>query len=236
MLQKQFENRLRSGLNSVILGVSGLCLIGLLLSVDADSLKAFRAPSAMAESLDSDEALTPFEVRAWTRLSFPSESSLTRSEIARHLKKQMELNSKAIDRLAGQIEELCRQHRFDPAFVLAVIAVESDFEPRAVSPVGARGLMQIMPATALVVADRYDLKYFGASDLFDPWVNLRIGVQYLEELRGQFSSIVPYFLAAYNIGPARLNQLLNQKGFKPRGLKKYVDDVLKALGRFRATA
>lgn len=236
MSREQFENRLQTGFNAVVLGASGLCLIGLLMSLDSSIFRGLRAPSALAGSSDTEGALTPFEVRAWTRLSFPSEASLNRAEIARHLQNQMDLNRKAIHHLAGEIEDLCQQHRFDPAFVLAVIAVESDFESRAVSPVGARGLMQIMPATALVVANRYRLAYRGASDLFNPSVNLKIGVQYLEELRGKFSSVLPYFLAAYNIGPARLNQLLNQKGFKPRGLKKYVDDVLKALGRFRSNA
>lgn len=221
----KFEERLHSGLNGVILGMAGLGLVGLLFSIDVPAVRASREP-AFAHA---------FEMKSWTELSFPDPGSLSRAEIAEHLALRMSLKGKALRSLAAQVDDLCRQHRFDPAFILAVIAVESRFNPVAVSPVGARGLMQIMPATAVVVADRYRLPYMGPSDLFDPATNLRLGVQYLEELRGQFSSVVPHFLAAYNIGPFRLQQLLAQKQFKPKGLKKYVEDVLRALGQFRGS-
>jgi len=93
----------------------------------------------------------------------------------------------------------------DPWLVLAVIEVESGFDPFAVSPVGALGLMQVMPSTGESIAQRLGIPWQGPRTLFDPVANLRIGIAYLQELRDRFGRL-GIALAAYNRGPALVDR------------------------------
>lgn len=86
------------------------------------------------------------------------------------------------------------RHGVDPKLVEAVIAVESNYDPTAVSPAGAQGLMQIMPGT------QRDL---GVSAPFDADANVEGGVRYLKSLMDRFGEL-PLALAAYNAGPERV--------------------------------
>ena len=107
-------------------------------------------------------------------------------------------------RNAERFEPLSEQHaklqELDPALVKAVIAVESSFEPEAVSPKGAVGLMQIIPETG----ERYgvvgDARRSVAQKLLDPAINLRVGTRYLRDLLELFADDLPLALAAYNAG------------------------------------
>ena len=93
--------------------------------------------------------------------------------------------------------------------VLALIQVESSGNNFAVSPVGAMGLMQLMPATAEGVAGRIGLRWAGPETLFDPVTNVRLGVVYLRELLDRYGSVTTA-LAAYNWGPTRIAERLRQ--------------------------
>jgi soluble lytic murein transglycosylase len=93
--------------------------------------------------------------------------------------------------------------------VLAVIQVESSGHNFAVSPVGAMGLMQLMPSTAEGVARRIGLRWVGPPTLFDPVSNVQLGVRYLRELIDRYGS-VPTALAAYNWGPTRIAETLRR--------------------------
>ncbi len=92
--------------------------------------------------------------------------------------------------------------QLDPAVALGVMRQESNFDPDATSSSGARGLMQLMPATAAAVA-----RALGESEplppLSDPRFNMRLGTAYLAELLGKFQGALPVALAAYNAGPTR---------------------------------
>jgi soluble lytic murein transglycosylase-like protein len=90
------------------------------------------------------------------------------------------------------ILDAAKRHRIDPAFLAAVIKVESNGYAYAVSRKGARGLMQLMPATA---------RRLGVRSVFDPWENIRGGAAYLAELAERFGDRNPdLILAAYNAG------------------------------------
>jgi TPR repeat protein len=89
------------------------------------------------------------------------------------------------------VELFAREYGVDPELVLAVIAVESNFNPRALSPKDARGLMQLLPATA---------KRFGVQDIWDPVQNIRGGVSYLRWLIERYAGRLRLVLAAYNAG------------------------------------
>ncbi|MBI2158202.1 MAG: transglycosylase SLT domain-containing protein [Candidatus Rokubacteria bacterium] len=97
----------------------------------------------------------------------------------------------------GAVEEAARQTGLDPLLVAAVVREESSYHPRAVSPAGARGLMQLMPGTAKPMPP--------GGDLDDPALNLRIGARFLAGLLRDFGD-PRLALAAYNAGPKRLRQ------------------------------
>ncbi|MDR7402094.1 MAG: transglycosylase SLT domain-containing protein [Armatimonadota bacterium] len=97
-----------------------------------------------------------------------------------------------------EVQAAARRHRVDPYLVLAVMREESRFDPRAVSPARAVGLMQIIPATAEATAGRpVDLR-----QLMDPAVNIDLGAAYVGAMVRRFGGDLILALAAYNAGPA----------------------------------
>ncbi len=123
--------------------------------------------------------------------------------------------------VACSLIETCRRERdwrvlatrharatgLDPALVIAVIRAESAGNPFAVSRSGARGLMQLMPATAEEVARKNGVRYRGPDDLFDPDTNVRLGTLYLAWLRKLFRDDPWLYIAAYNAGPGAVSRL-----------------------------
>lgn len=99
--------------------------------------------------------------------------------------------------VADFVSEAARRFAIPGAWIYAVMRVESAGDPRAVSPKGAAGLMQIMPGTWRQLRVRYAL----GNDIYDPHDNIVAGAGYLRELYDRYGS--PGFLAAYNAGPAR---------------------------------
>lgn len=104
-------------------------------------------------------------------------------------------------------ERHARATGLDPALVKAVIRAESAGNPYAVSRSGARGLMQLMPATAREVAEKHSVRYRGPDDLFDPDTNIRLGTLYLAWLRKLFRDDPWLYIAAYNAGPGAVERL-----------------------------
>jgi len=100
----------------------------------------------------------------------------------------------------------------EEALVLAVMRQESAFATDALSSAGARGLMQLMPATARQVARHVGLKYSKARLTEDPEFNIQLGSAYLEGLLRQFDGSYLLAIAAYNAGPARVQQWIRANG------------------------
>jgi soluble lytic murein transglycosylase len=98
----------------------------------------------------------------------------------------------------------CERERLPPALVASLILQESTFNPGAISRAGARGLMQIVPATGRTLARTLGLRY-RLQSLYDPEVSLRMGTRYLRDMLDRFGGRVERALAAYNAGPHRVD-------------------------------
>ncbi len=103
-------------------------------------------------------------------------------------------NPQKLDEVINSIGDL---HHIDPDLINSVIHAESGFNPRAVSPKGAQGLMQLMPQTA---------SQLGVANAFDPRANVEGGTRYLRELLERYNFDMIKALAAYNAGPRRVEQ------------------------------
>jgi hypothetical protein len=122
---------------------------------------------------------------------------------------------------ANFISESARLHGVAPELVASVIAVESNFNPNAVSWRSARGLMQLMPETAA---------RFGVSKILDPQQNIEAGTRFLKELLLRYNGDLALTLAAYNAGPDRVQQYRSVPPY--RETRDYVRRVTE---KFRTT-
>ncbi|MEO6565349.1 MAG: lytic transglycosylase domain-containing protein [Casimicrobiaceae bacterium] len=111
-----------------------------------------------------------------------------------------------LQRYKTLIDASAKTHGLEPSLIKAMIAVESAFEPQAVSPKGALGLMQIMPATGERYGVAANAKRTLEQQLFDPATNLRVGTRYLRDLLQRFDQNLDLALAAYNAGEGAVEQ------------------------------
>jgi hypothetical protein len=121
-----------------------------------------------------------------------------------------------------EVEQLASRYGLSPNLVSALMAVESDFDPTAISPKGARGLMQLMP---LIV------QYYRVYNPFNPQQNIEGGIRYLSDLLQLFDNQLPLAIAAYNGGEG----LVRKHGGVPPMLESYVNKVLALYEQSRGT-
>lgn len=134
-------------------------------------------------------------------------------------------NPAAAKTVTDQVLEASKVSGIDPDFLNSVIRHESGFDPRAVSPKGARGLMQLMPATAAQL---------GVQDSFDPAQNIQGGTTYLKQLLDRYNGDAQKALAAYNAGPHRVEQY---KGVPPyTETRAYVSNIIRDYNRKKLAA
>jgi hypothetical protein len=116
------------------------------------------------------------------------------------------------------ISAVAARYGVSEGLVAAIIEAESEFNPRAVSRTGARGLMQLMPKTAAIL---------GVGDPFDPRENIEGGVRHLRSLMDRFDGNLPLVLAAYNAGH---RAVIRHGGVPPyRETRRYVNRILRRL-------
>ncbi|PYN81251.1 MAG: hypothetical protein DMD96_11095 [Candidatus Rokuibacteriota bacterium] len=122
--------------------------------------------------------------------------------------------------IEAHIREVAVRYDIPPILVAAIVEAESEFNPRAVSRRGARGLMQLMPRTASSLQ---------VSDTFDPYENIEGGVRHLRRLMDRYHGNLPLVLAAYNAG----EQAVTVYGGVPpyRETRRYVSRILRRIGR-----
>jgi hypothetical protein len=121
------------------------------------------------------------------------------------------------------IRAAAERYGMDADLIHCVVAVESNFNPKAVSPKNARGLMQLMPQTAA---------HYGVKNVFDPEENVNAGTRYLKELMAKYNNLT-LALAAYNAGPQRVDRYGRQV---PPYLEtmKYVQRIAKSYAKIKA--
>jgi soluble lytic murein transglycosylase len=116
----------------------------------------------------------------------------------------------------------------EDALVFAIMRQESEFSATAVSPAGARGLMQLMPATAREVSRALRLRYSSGRLLSDPDYNVRLGAAYIGQMLKDFNGSYPLAIAAYNAGPGRAREWIRKLG-DPRDGSVDVIDWIEAI-------
>ena len=122
--------------------------------------------------------------------------------------------------LTNAITDAAKKHGVDPRLLVAVARRESRFNPNAVSPVGACGIMQLMPATA---------RYLGINNIFDARQNVFGGARYLRTLLDTFHGDLDLTLAAYNAGPGAVQKYNGVPPF--RETRNYVSSIRAAYQR-----
>ena len=126
-------------------------------------------------------------------------------------------NSYSTNKYDRYITEASKKHGVSFPLLKAIINVESDFNPKAVSRAGALGLMQIMPA---------NIRNLRIRDPFNPWENIMGGARYLKELLERYKGKLPLALAAYNAGPTMVDRY---NGIPPiKETQNYVKKVMKS--------
>jgi hypothetical protein len=114
----------------------------------------------------------------------------------------------------------------DPLFTASVIKHESTFRAQAVSPMGAKGLMQLLPNTAYHIAQKAGYGSQSARSLFDPRMNIRLGLNYIKYLETMFGGNRRLALMAYNWGPANVLSALKRGGRPNSSVEKYAERIL----------
>ncbi|MEE8577466.1 MAG: lytic transglycosylase domain-containing protein [candidate division Zixibacteria bacterium] len=136
-----------------------------------------------------------------------------------------------IHTLADVIYNESQKYSYDPMFVLAIILTESSFRKGQRSPVGARGLMQVMPFVGKDVATRAGMDWDGAETLYEPESNIRVGSQHLFEQILKFGD-VKSAIVAYNIGETRLRSMMKRNRPLP---KRYLNKVMETYQKLKET-
>lgn len=136
----------------------------------------------------------------------------------------------------SQVQNTAQQFNVDPALIYGLMRQESLLDTFAQSPVGARGLMQLMPGTGQQMARALNEPWLSEASLFNPAMNIRYGTRYYQELLGRFGGHVALASAAYNAGPNRIAKWLPTASAVPADVwietipyketRKYVSSVL----------
>lgn len=147
-----------------------------------------------------DNLSSSFNISSMFRpFATPTKSSNSLEKQQRFLKNNYPL------KFQDNINEMSRIMQIDPFLILSIVKAESSFNPEATSYVGAKGLMQLMPYTAMSIAKRLGLNKFKLEHLSEPSINLALGSYYIKKLLKKYDGNFFLAVAAYNAGPRNVD-------------------------------
>ena len=132
------------------------------------------------------------------------------------------------EELAEVIYDESIRNNHDPKFILALIKTESSFQNWSISEQGAKGLMQIMPYVAESLAKELGIEWSGDRTLFNPFLNIKIGIHYLSRLVEEFNDL-RLALTAYNYGPTYVKGLMERKEEIPQNFYQRILTVYQTI-------
>ncbi|MDD7805722.1 MAG: transglycosylase SLT domain-containing protein [Endozoicomonas sp. (ex Botrylloides leachii)] len=138
--------------------------------------------------------------------------------------------------MSDVFKQFSKEQAIDHSWAMAIARQESAFNPQAYSHAGARGLMQLMPATARETANKNNIRYGRTSELYHPNINIALGTAHLSELIKRYKNNKVFATAAYNAGARRVNSWIAKRGHLPLDIwietipfdetRQYVKNVL----------
>lgn len=188
-----------------------------------------------ANSSDSGLHRNPMAVPSKSGANGPHRSSGTGAEVAlkgkgsnteavsrnatAHKMGSWDVTAEKVSEVSALVEQAAIQYDVPANLIYGIIWVESRFNPTAKSPVGARGLMQLMPKTAAYLAQC--MKWEGEVDSYDPAFNIAAGSYYIARLIKQFDGDLDLALAAYNAGAGNIRRWMNNTGLPDVSIEYY---------------
>ena len=148
---------------------------------------------------------------------------------------EAEINEVGRTKGEGEFEGMAKRYELDPLLVMALIKMESNFDPAAVSPAGAAGLMQLMPSTARSLGlkvpryrnPRRPVRDPKVDERFDPYKNLEAGMRYLRQMMDRYAGNYVLAICAYNSGPGNVKKnipaIRQTERFAAKVMKQYYD-------------
>jgi len=170
--------------------------------------------------LDLERTLTQNLDQMWVDIHMEEEATIQRIITVMDRYRSW-LNTEQKRNLAELIFSESKNYKYDPLLVVAVIMKESSFDPQACSWKGARGLMQLKPATGKEVASKIGLEWEGVESLHDPYFNVKSGIYYLVAQQKRFGDLSTS-LAAYNHGPTAIRRMIAKGRKVPQRYAKKV--------------
>lgn len=166
-----------------------------------------------------------------TQQSVAKDQSILLTDLALQHTSAKKLNNTERIKLAFTITEQAKIHNLDPLLIIALIQVESTFDKYALSYVGAKGLMQLLPATAEYINKKTKKLPTNTHNLFDTEINIQLGTAYIEYLLNKTKGNLEQALIAYNMGPGNMLKAKKEnrlpKSYSNKVLKEY-NKLLKA--------
>jgi len=170
-----------------------------------------RKPQARVEWFKAIQKLEDLELIAAAKIALQHNLNDYAIFTMTKSKHKDDMNLRFLLGFKDDIVDNANKHNLDPAWVFAITRQESAFYSEVISHAGARGLMQLLPTTASLMAKKYDIPLGSDQSLHTPSVNIQLGTAYLKNLKQRVSNHILLATAAYNAGPERALRWLPEK-------------------------